>query len=293
MNMREVFAETTTELLREDPRVALVLADISAAMFEDVQRELPDRVVNVGIREQLLVSAAAGMALAGMRPVVHTFSSFLVERPFEQVKLDFTHQDVGGVLISSGGSYDMSSGGRTHQSPGDVALLDTLGDWTVRVPGHPEEARTMIRAAVRGTGRVYIRTSSLENSEPHVVGAWHQLRAGGAATVLAVGPMLDPVLRATEGMDVGVVYASTARPLDTDVLLRALGSDRLVVVEPYAEGTSAHLLTTALASRPLRLLSVGVPRGEFRHYGSPKEHTAGHGLDAAGIRRRITTFLAM
>jgi transketolase C-terminal domain/subunit len=95
--MRERFAETTTELLDEDPSVAVVLADISASMFADAQLRLPDRVVNVGIREQLAVNVGAGMALTGMRPIVHTFASFLVERSFEQIKLGFSHQDVGGV----------------------------------------------------------------------------------------------------------------------------------------------------------------------------------------------------
>ncbi|AIJ25176.1 transketolase B subunit [Amycolatopsis methanolica 239] len=94
-------------MLDEDPRVAVVLADISAASLEAARRRHPDRVINVGIREQALIGVAGGLALAGMRPVVHTFPSFLVERPYEQVKLDLTHQGAGAVLVSWGGSYDM------------------------------------------------------------------------------------------------------------------------------------------------------------------------------------------
>ena len=123
---RRTFARTAATLVDEDLSVALVYAEISGQFFGDVERRHPERVINVGIREQLLVSTGAGLALTGMRPIVHTFASFLVERAFEQIKLDFNHQDVGGVLVGSGGSFDISGGGRTHQAPGDVALIDTL-----------------------------------------------------------------------------------------------------------------------------------------------------------------------
>jgi transketolase len=146
--MRDRFAPVVSRLLDEDPRVAVVLAEIGRDGFTEAARRHPDRVVNVGIREQLLVGAAAGLALAGLRPVVHTFASFLVERPFEQVKLDLGHQDLGAVLVSAAASFDWPAGGYTHMAPGDVALLDTLDGWTVHVPGHPDEAETLLRHAV-------------------------------------------------------------------------------------------------------------------------------------------------
>src|SRR3954454_8341126 len=109
---RRQFALTVTELLDEDFSTALVWAEISGRFFDEAVRRHPDRVVNVGIREQLLVNVGAGFALTGMRPIVHTFGSFLVERGFEQVKLGFVHQGLGGVLVGGGGSFDASRGGR-------------------------------------------------------------------------------------------------------------------------------------------------------------------------------------
>ena len=292
--MRERFAATASELLDEDRSVAVVLADISVSMFAEAAARHPHRVVNVGIREQLLVNVGAGMAMTGMRPVVHTFATFLVERGFEQVKLGFAHQGVGGVLVSAGASYDVSHGGRTHQAPGDVALLDTLPDWTIHVPGHPDEVDTLLRAAVAGDGMVYLRTSTQQNIAPMPVdgsGRMMVVRRGSRGTVVAVGPMLDPVLSATEGIDVTVLYATTVRPFDAQTLISTLGSPDVILVEPYLAGTSTRCVAEALAHVSHRVLGLGVPRVELRRYGRPEEHTSALGLDAAGVRRSVTGFL--
>jgi transketolase len=291
---RATFAATAAGLVEEDLSVALVYAEISGQYLHEVEGRHPDRVINVGIREQLLVNVGAGLALTGMRPVVHTFASFLVERAFEQVKLGFNHQGVGGVLVGSGGSYDNTGGGRTHQAPGDVALIDSLPDWTIHVPGHADEVEAAVRLSVAGSGRDYLRVTAQQNREsfPVTPGRFHLVRRGAGATVVAVGPMLDPVLDAVHGMDVSVLYANTVRPFDERSLRAVLGTPEVVLVEPYLAGTSARCVNDALVDVPHRLLSLGVGRAELRRYGTPADHAAAHGLDAAGIRRSVEGFLA-
>ncbi|MGZ5416962.1 MAG: transketolase family protein [Nocardioides sp.] len=290
---RQAFARTTAELLDEDLSVALVYAEISGQYFREAERRHPDRVINVGIREQLLVNVGAGLALTGMRPIVHTFGSFLVERAFEQIKLGFNHQDVGGVLVGSGGSFDITGGGRTHQAPGDVALMDTLPGWTIHVPGTAAEVVDAMRLAVAGSGRDYVRVVAQQNRTAYPVhpGRFHVVRRGSLATVVAVGPMLDPVLAATAGLDVTVLYANTIRPFDGRGLREQLDEPAVVLVEPYLAGTSSRLVSDVLADVPHRLLALGVRAEELRRYGEPADHIAAHGLDPAGIRRSIASFL--
>jgi len=288
------FARTVNDVLDERPDTSLVFAEISGQFFPGAQRRHPDRVVNVGIREQLLVSVAAGMALVGMRPIAHTFASFLVERAFEQIKLDLSHQDVGGVLVSTGGSYDIAAGGRTHQAPGDVALIDTLPDWTVHVPGHAREVDAALRLAVAGSGRDYVRITEAQNAQAFPVkpGRFALVRSGTRATVIAVGPMLDPVLAATADLDVTVLYAGTVRPFDLAGVRSCVAAPAdLVLVEPYLVGTSSWLVSEALRDVPHRLLALGVGRQELRRYGTPTDHQAAHGLDPTGIRRSVSAFL--
>jgi transketolase len=290
---RQTFARTAARLVEEDLSVALVYAEISGQYFGDVQRRHPDRVINVGIREQLLVNVGAGLALTGMRPVVHTFGSFLVERAFEQVKLGFNHQDVGGVLVGAGGSYDVSGGGRTHQVPGDVALMDTLPGWTVHVPGTSAEVEASTTLAVAGSGRDYVRVVSQVNATSYPVrpGRFHVVRRGSGPTVVAVGPMLSPVLAATEGLDATVLYANVVRPFDHRTLRAVAGPEpEVVLVEPYLAGTSSRLVSDTFADVPHRLLALGVRAEELRRYGRPEDHIAAHGLDEAGLRWSIERF---
>ncbi|MFD5506693.1 transketolase family protein [Streptomyces sp. NPDC127051] len=297
-NMRERFVSVTSRALDEDPRLALVLAEITMDGFRPGRQRHPERVINVGIREQLLIGVGGGLALTGLRPIVHTFASFLVERPFEQVKLDFGHQGTGGVLVSASASYDWPAGGLTHMAPGDVALMDTLDGWTVHVPGHPDEAEALLRHAyAAGDDKVYVRLSQQSNAAPRPVdgaGFLTVREAGpGAAVVVAVGPLLDNVLAATEGLDVTVLYATTVRPFGDAALRGAVGRGTadVVLVEPYLAGTSTAAAAQALTEVPHRILGLGVGRAELRRYGTIEEHTAAHGLDPHSLRERISAFV--
>jgi transketolase len=287
MTMRSRFYRAAAASLDDDEHVALVLADIGVA-------QLPQhgRIHNVGIREQLLIGVTAGLALEGYRAVAHSYAPFLVERPYEQIKLDLGHQGVGAVLVSIGASYDASREGRTHQAPEDVALMAALPGWTVHVPGHPDEVERLFRRALATDDRVYIRLSE-ETNHARVDGdGLVVLRRGtdDALLVIAVGPTLGPTLEATSDLDVSIAYLATVRPFDADGLRAALRGTDVVLVEPYLAGTSSAEVSAALSARPHRLLALGVGDPELRHYGDGAEHRAAHGLDAPGIRAAIDAF---
>ena len=199
------------------------------------------------------------------------------------------------MLVSIGASYDAARGGRTHQAPEDVALMDTVPGFAVIVPGHPDEVPDLLRSAVGAlsSGSTYLRLSSEANRSALPVRAGLQaVRSGREAVVVAVGPMLSPVLDAVGDLDVTVAYTTSVRPFDGEGLRELLSSgSSVVLVEPYLAGTSAFAVSSALAGRGHRLLSLGVGRGEVRRYGTPSYHAALHGLDATGIRRSVTDFL--
>lgn len=286
--MREQAAATVVELFRADPRVAVLLADISVDLFRPAIGHDSTRAVNLGIMEQAMVGVAAGFALEGFLPVVHTIAPFLTERALEQLKLDFGYQGLEGLFVSVGASYDYAESGMTHHGAGDVQAVSTVPGLEVVVPGSPREVDALVRATI-GNGRpTYLRTSVATNATDRELpeNGLAVVRRGSGPSVVAVGPLLDRALAAADGLDATVLYATTVVPLDAETLAREAG-ELVVVVEPFYEGTLAGQVAAALAHRPVRVASIGVPRRVHSRYGTWSDHDRALGLDAAGIRDRL------
>jgi transketolase len=297
-SMRAQMGVTIGSLMDADPRLAVVLADISVGYFGAAAASHPHRVIKAGIMEQTAVSLAAGLALEGFIPVVHSIAPFVVERPFEQIKDDFCYQRLGGNFISIGASYDYGTDGMTHYGMGDVPILRTLPGMEIVVPGTAAEFDALFRERYADGAPTYFRLQEQGNASDRRVrfGQLEILRRGSAAVVVAVGPMLDRVLEATLGLDVGVVYCTTASPFD-GATLRAVATDAgthsIVLVEPYYEGTLVPDVVRAFGREAVRIEAIGVPHRILSRYGTAAEHDRDLGLDADGIHRRIVEFLAV
>ena len=161
--MRDRMAQVVSELIETDPNTALILADIGKADYLDVLERFPERAINLGIMEQTAVSLAAGFAMEGFHPIVHSIAPFVTERPFEQIKLDFCYQGLGGTLTSTGASYDYGTDGMTHHGCADVPILKTLPRMQICVPGTPDELEALLCQTYSNGAPTYIRTSTQQN----------------------------------------------------------------------------------------------------------------------------------
>ncbi|HEX6867606.1 MAG TPA: transketolase C-terminal domain-containing protein [Candidatus Limnocylindrales bacterium] len=289
--MRDAFARTTIDLLDGDPRVALVLAEISVSgYFAPALERHPQRAINIGIAEAAMVGIAAGFAMEGFHPIAHSIAAFMAERPYEQLKLDIGYQGLGGTFVGIGGSYDYAAEGATHHAPGDAQVMTAIPRMGVLVPGHADEVSTLIRATYADPDPAYLRLAATTNPEPFDVapGRLEVVRRGSGATIVAFGPMLGPTLLACEDLDVTICYATSLRPFDAASLVSLAGDDPVVVaVEPWYEGTAAATITVAFAHVPTRFAWIGVPRAFIHAYGTREDLDRAVGLDPAGIRRRI------
>ena len=277
--------ETSTRLLEDDERVVVLLGDIGVFAFRDCFQRFPERVHNVGILEQSMVGIAAGLAHEGLIPIVHSIAPFVVERPFEQIKIDFGYQHLGGNIVSVGASFDYAALGATHHCPGDVALMLTVPGTEIVVPGTAAEFASLFVQAYGSGALTYFRLSERSNRESRdvVFGKAERVREGTGCTIVAVGPLLDVALDAAEMCDATVVYYSTLAPFDGETLRDSCGTGRVLVLEPFYEGTLTHLVASAIPG-PALIRSIGVPRS-FRHgYGRREDHERDVGFTIEHVR---------
>lgn len=286
--MRKQLVKTVTDVMEKDPRVVLFLGDIGVYGFREAFERFPDRVFNIGILEQSSVSVAAGLAIEGLIPVFHTIAPFLVERALEQLKVDFGYQKLGGNFISVGSSYDYSSLGCTHMCPGDVQALKTIPGMQIVVPGHPEEFDRYFREMYDNENPTYYRLSEQSNKRPR---AGASITLGSKALVVVFGPMLDRVNEACQDMDVVISYNPCLDYVDVSTAFMG-ASDKVVIVEPFYEGTMAYDIQRAIRG-PSEILSIGVPRRFITSYGTPDQLDEENGLTTSQIRDRITKFLGV
>ena len=288
------FGEAMTELSRLDPRTYV----ITPAMREGsglvgYSRAHPNRYLDVGIAEDVAVTAAAGMALQGLKPVVAIYSTFL-QRAYDQVLHDVAIENLDVIFAIDRGGV-VGADGSTHNGVFDLSFMRSIPNVRIGLPRTALELRGMLKEAMRVGGPVAIRyprgdtVQAVPNSWPDLTwGTWERLQAGDDVVVLAGGRALEYAEAALEGLPgVGLVNARFVKPLDLEMLKEvATLAKAIVTVEDntvlggFGSAVLEQLSAWGLKT-PVRVL--GIP-DEFQEHASIERVHARSGIDAQAIR---------
>ena len=284
--MRKQFKQTVVDLAENDPRIVMILGDVSVYLFREFQEKHPKRFYNLGICENTLVSVAAGLAAMNYIPFVHTIAPFLAERSYEQIKLDLCYNRLAANIVTCGASFDYAWDGATHHTYTDLAVLRLLPGCDVLQPGSRKELDCLLRERYASGNPAYYRLSD----HPHDIdlptkfGKGVVIKDSGASvTVMTAGPLLGNVVEACRDLAVNIVYFHTIKPIDRELIARFAKTRILVIHDAFG-------LREALSEVPnLRTSYHGL--GDFfcGWYGTLDEVRAKLGLDPASIRKRIET----
>ena len=218
--MRGEFAKLCLETIKNDSKSVVMVGDISHFLLRETEQVDPDRFYNIGICEQSMVGMASGMAIEGMRPIIHTIAPFLVERAFEQIKNDIGYQNTEVTIVTVGGTYDYSDLGCTHHCYGDIAMMRLIPNMQVFEPSTPQEFRTLFEKTWGNGLPKYFRLSKEQHSqdfevEPEVMKVVRESKDG--RWVFVSGHILDDVL---ESPNIGVIYVPTLSSINKESYLK-------------------------------------------------------------------------
>jgi len=155
--MRRRFGKIITQLARKDERIYVIVGDIGYRVFDEFREKYPDRFINMGICEQSIIGVASGMALEGLKPWVYTITPFLIERPFEQIKLDIDQQNVDVNLV---GFADYPTLGPTHTELNGQKLMELFNNITSYFPQDGDQTEAAIHTAYQQQGPSFISLKS-------------------------------------------------------------------------------------------------------------------------------------
>ncbi|UBV43281.1 1-deoxy-D-xylulose-5-phosphate synthase [Deinococcus taeanensis] len=288
------FGDAVTELAAQDPRTFV----ITPAMREGsglvgYSKAHPHRYLDVGIAEEVAVTAAAGMALQGLRPVVAIYSSFL-QRAYDQVLHDVAieHLNVTCAIDRAG---IVGADGATHNGVFDLSFLRSIPGVRIGLPKDAAELRGMLKYAQTHDGPYAIRyprgnTAPVpEGTWPDLKwGTWERVKAGEDVVILAGGKALEYAQKAVADLEgVGVVNARFVKPLDEEMLRDVARTARtLITVEDntviggFGSAVLEFLNAEGLRT-PVRVL--GIP-DEFQEHATVESVHARTGIDAQAIR---------
>jgi 1-deoxy-D-xylulose-5-phosphate synthase len=301
----DVFGEALLQEAERDSRlVAITAAMGSSAGLGPFAERFPDRFFDVGIAEQHAVTFSAGLAMAGMRPVVVIYSTFL-QRALDQVMMDVClHRlPVTFVLDRAGITGD---DGPSHHGIFDLTFLRAMPGLTLAAPSDPQELRDLLHTAVvrEGEGPFAIRfpKGAAGDSEPQPaqvipVGEWEVRRQGSAALLLATGKMVSVAMEAAtmldaEGIPLTVVNCRYIKPLDSRLESWARRHPAVVTLEDnVATGGFGSAVTEVLAPLGIPVTVMAVP-DSFIEQGAQAELLKQLGLDASGVAARVRRTLA-
>ena len=304
--MRDVWGEKLVELGQADFRTVVLDGDLAnSTKVDKFAKAYPDRFFQMGIAEQNLVGAAAGLASVGYVPWTSSFTVFFTHRAIDPIRMLVAQSHANVKIVGSYSGLLIGAVGKTHLDVQDLAIMRAMPDMTVLSPADGNELLAMMDWAQAYDGPVYLRI--VRDAVPDVFGAdftftpgqVSRVRDGADVALVSTGPQTGRVLAAADqlaakGIEARVVHVGCLKPLDEDALLAELaGYDLVVTAEEHSVlgglgGLVAEVLTSAGPAPRIERLGVKDTWGESA--GNDFMLTK-HGLSADLVAARVAEVL--
>lgn len=303
--MRNTFIDTLIEKFASHDNFFMLSGDAGLGVFDDFQKNYPDKFKNMGIAEQNMIGFGAGLALSGYKVYFYNIIPFVLYRCYEQVRNDICYQNIPAVLIGIGSGVTYAPGGMTHYSVEDLALAQTLPNLHVLSPIDPIEATlaaeysftcnhpTYIRLAKRGEPNIH-KSTNFDITKPQV------LEDGEDIAIVFHGSIANEAISAAEmlkkeGISIKLISIPFLQPLNFEALLKLTSKMKYVIsLEEHYEncGLGSILSQHSIKSRaPWKLHVMGIPYQFIHSVNKTAKLREKFGISANDILNKVKTLM--
>jgi transketolase len=302
---REAFGKTLVELGREDSNVVVCDADLSKSTFTHLfAKEFPERFFSCGIAEANMVGVGAGLASMGKVAFVSSFSCFVLNKGFEQLRIASAYPGIPLKVVGTHSGISIGEDGPSQMSIEDLALACSLPGFTVLSPCDEIEMAALVRAAAHHPGSVFIRAGRAKapviynGDQQFAIGKAVELIPGSDATIVAHGLLVAEAIRAAEmldgeGVSVRVLDMHTIKPLDREAIgAAAAETGAIVCAEEHLVdgGLGVRVAQAAAEQQPCIMEFVGLD--SYAESGSPDGLLDKYGMRAVNVAAAVRRALA-
>lgn len=285
MATREAYGKTLAKLGEKYPQLVVMDADLSkSTKTAEFGKVYPERFFNMGIAEQNMYGAAAGLALSGKVVCASTFAMFASGRAFEIIRNSIGYTKANVKICATHAGITVGEDGASHQTFEDIALMRTIPGMTVINPSDGVSAAKLLEQAVEMNGPCYLRFGRAAvpvfygEDDIITLGKGNTVRQGKDVTVIATGIMVNEAFIAAEklaeeGIDVRVIDIHTIKPLDEEIVIKAARETGVVVTaeeHSVIGGLGSAVAETIAKNAPVKMAMVG-QRDTYGESGKPDE----------------------
>ncbi|WP_297298205.1 transketolase family protein [uncultured Brachyspira sp.] len=299
--IRNAYGEALKRLGEINKNVVVLDADLSGStMTKTFKSAFPERFFNMGIAEQDMMGAAAGLAIAGKIPFASTFAMFGAGRAFEIIRNSICYPKLNVKVAVTHAGISVGEDGASHQSIEDISIMRSIPNMTVIVPCDAVEAEKAVFAAAEFDGPCYLRMARpatniiTKEDTPFTIGKANVLREGKDVCVFATGILVAEALDAAEmaekdGISVTVVNVHTIKPIDREVVVdMAKKHKKLISIEEHSiiGGLGSAISEVLTDEYPSQLIRLGI-KDTFGESGTVDELMNKYGLTSKALYEAI------
>lgn len=294
---REAFGRALAELGHENQDIVVCDADLSKSTYTNYfAKDFPDRFFECGIAEANMIAIGSGLASGGKIPFVSSFSAFVLNKGFEQLRVTAAFPNVNLKAVGTHSGISIGEDGPSQMSIEDLGLACSLPGFTVISPADEVSMKALVRAAAAHFGPVFIRAGRskaaiiYDGDQQFTIGKAIQLTEGNDITLIATGLLVAESIRAAEaleaeGISARVIDIHTIKPLDREMIAKAAAETRAIVVSEehlIESGLGVRVAQVVAETSPCVMEFVGI-KNTYAESGTPEQLLEKYGLMAGDV----------